>query len=157
MEGTPEMSGTESFKVIALFKSWSGDYWDEINHDDPEFRCLDEGPDGAMLALSATFVHMPTDVELQAVLEASGEVWSNCDGRFVLASYAVLDGAAWSGLVGPDQQGFVGQGAETPSPTIMHLGRLGTADGRVVRAGMNFVPYRASGDETPPTNGGAAC
>lgn len=150
------MSETEGFKVVALLRSWSSDYWDEINHDDPELRCLDEGPDGAMLVLSATFVHAPTDVELQAALKASGEAWSNCDGRFVLTGYAVLDGATWSGLVGPDQQGFVGQGTGTPSPTIMHLGRLGTADGRVVRTGMSFTPYRAGGDEIPPAGGGAA-
>ncbi len=143
------MSGTEGFKVVAFFKTWSGDYWDEINHDDPELRCPDEGPDGAMLALSGTFTHAPTDVELRAALKASGEAWSNCDGRLVLTAYAVLDGAAWSRLVDPGQQGFAGRGTGTSSPTIMHLGRLGMTDGRVVRAGTSFTPYRASGDHIP--------
>lgn len=54
--------------LIAIYGTWSWDYWDEVNHPDPTMRVSDEGPSSFVAVCAGSWLERPSEKELEWVL-----------------------------------------------------------------------------------------
>lgn len=87
------------YRLLILLSSWSYDYWDEINHENPEDRIPDEGPDQIEIVLCSTFNEIPPSKEIKKKLNKTTQILALGDGKRQFLGYLILDKSQWAVLV----------------------------------------------------------
>ncbi len=84
------------FRLVALIAGWSHDYWIDINHEDPELREPDTGPNHYRLILVRSWNAAPSadDVEAETAFLLH-DYLPHADGHDKLHTHAVLDEHQW--------------------------------------------------------------
>ena len=88
-------------RLVALVAVWSWDHWLDVNHDEPDLRPDDSGPDGYEHLLVATFDPAPSDCEVRRALEDLRVSLSGADGHAELHSHALMDDGTWRRFLSP--------------------------------------------------------
>lgn len=109
------MKHLSQYRLLILLSSWSYDYWDEINHENPEDRIPDDGPDQTEIILCSTFNKIPGSKEIKETLHKTTQTLALGDGKRQFLGYLILDKYQWASLA--KQSGH----SENPQPDTTNI------------------------------------
>jgi hypothetical protein len=92
------MHTAQRFRLLALSRSWSYDYWADIHHELPSRSIPDHGPTSFMEHMITVFDAAPTEAVVQALLKKHDAELALYDGHVERVAFTIVDEKSWKAI-----------------------------------------------------------